>query len=236
MIRFLLITFAAFSGAWALAPGELSFTLGGKSYTTQNARAVIQTKGGKTRVMVAVKDISQRFMLVLTADLAPGDEGKPLQLTTDTAALGVTLRTAQGSLAVLPRLQLAKITDTTYSERVEVDTGELEDEPGQQADHHKDGHHKRKRRKIRTEYRRVKPRWHTMSRAERLSTGEGVIENAAFRDTFFSLRLIPVKVGEKVVSYEGSFAGVGRFSQSISGAESKPLQNGVFNVQVEYAQ
>ncbi|HMV36862.1 MAG TPA: hypothetical protein PKD60_13270 [Turneriella sp.] len=233
----LLLTFLAVTGAFALPEGELRFALGGKTYATQHAVALVQKKGEKTRIMIAVKDIDQRFMLMLTADVAKGDELKPLQLTTVNGALALTLRTQQGILAVLPATQLAKPTADTYSERLEVDSGQWEDDVDVDAadDRHRSGRLKKKRRKMRTEYRRVKPQWHQLSREERIRTGEGVIANRAFQDTFFTLTLTPVIQSGKVTAYQGSFSGSGRFSRSISGAEIRQIQDGAFHVRVENA-
>lgn len=233
----ILLIFFAFQGVFALPAGELHFTLGGRTYATQHAVALVQKKGEKTRVLIAVKDIQQRFMLLLTADVNKGDEMKPLQLTTVDGTLALTLRTQQGILAVLPARQLAKPTADTFSERQEMETGQLEDDPD-----HVNAHDlqrvwqaPKKRRKMRTEYRRVKPRWHQLSRDERLRTGEGVITNRAFQDTYFTLTLFPVIDGGKVTGYQGSFSGTGRFSRSISGGEIRQIHDGAFNVRVEYA-
>lgn len=219
----------------ALNLGELQFVIGNKKYITTHAQGIVTTKNGRVRIHIAVKDIDSRFMLILTADVAKGEEIKPLTLTTLDSSLGVTLRTMQGSMAVLPHQQLAQINDLAYVQRVEVETDQLEEVPNEQDRHgHAHGKSEKKfRKKIRTEYRKVKPRWHTMSAKERLATGEGVIENGAFRDSFLSLQLIPVVSGGKVVSYDGSFTGNGRFSKSISGAEQKPIQGGAFNVRVQ---
>ncbi len=235
-MRFTAAIFLLLSPALAaLNLGELQFVIGGKKYNTTHAQGIITTKNGRVRIHIAVKDIDSRFMLVLTADVAKGEETKPLTLTTQDSALGVTLRTMQGSMAVLPHQQLAQINDLTYTERVQVETDQLEQVPEEHGRHgHSHGRLEKKfRKKIRSEYRKVRPRWHTMSAKERLATGEGVIENGAFRDAFLSLQLIPVVSGGKVVSYDGSFAGSGRFSKSISGAEIKPIQGGVFSVKVQ---
>lgn len=233
----LLPLLVAVHGASALPEGELHFTLGGKNYTTQNAVALVQKKGTKTRVMIAVKDIDQRFMLMLTADLAKGDELKPLQLSTVDGALALTLRTQHGILAVLPATQLAKPTADMYSERLEVDSGQWEDDAMEEpaGDRNRAAHVRKRRRKMRTEYRRVKPRWHQLTREERLRTGEGVIANRAFQDTYFTLTPTPVIQSGKVSAYQGAFSGTGRFSRSISGAEIRQIQDGAFNVRVEYA-
>lgn len=231
MTRFAVIFFSLMAGVSALAEGELQFTLNGRKYTTQNAQAIVETKRGKTRIYIAVKDVTEKFMLMLTAELTPGQELKPLQLTTEDSALSVSLRTKQGTFAVMPHTQLAPITDQTYSERVAVETNETEDDP--QATHSHNGL-RRKRKKIRSEYRRVKPRWHTMSREERIKHGEGVIINSAFKDALFMLSLQPVISGGKVVSLDGTFGGTGRLAQGISGHEIKPIQNGSFKVKVQY--
>ena len=86
---------------------------------------------------------------------------------------------------------------------------------------------------MKSEYHRVKPRWHEMSRADRLKHGEGVIQNNSFRNTFFALRLVPVLSQGQVVSYTGTFSGAGRFSNSISGGEIRPVERGEFHIKVE---
>lgn len=225
------------TSAWALDQGELQFSVAGKTYSTAHAQAVVHTQKGRTRIYIAVKDVTQRFMLLLSADVEKGSETKPLFLTTEDSNLSISLRTAQGALAILPYQQMAKPTALEYTERVDVDSGQWEDDPNEAPETH--GHHhghkkeRRKRKKIRSEYRKVKPRWHTMTRQERLASGEGVIQNGTFKDTYFVLQLTPVVSANKVVSFTGTFSGSGRFSRSIAGAEVKPVQNGAFNVRVE---
>lgn len=217
----------------ALSEGELRFTVGNRTYVTQNAIAALQTKGDKTRVMIAVKDVEQRFMLTLTVDVPRGDEQRALRLSTEDSALALTLRTPQGALAVIPNVQLAKPTADTYAVQVTKETEEWEDDPTvEDAAAKQRG---KKRRKVRTEYKRVRPAWHTMTPEQRRQSGEGVIANHAFDDTYFTLTLTPVIEAGKVVSYEGAFSGTARFSQSISGAEVVPVKNGAFKVRVQYA-
>ena len=74
-----------------------------------------------------------------------------------------------------------------------------------------------------------------MSRRDRLNTGAGVIENGAFRDTHFTLQLTPNVVNGKVVSYQGSFSGSGRFAPQASNGEIRLLSGGEFHVRVEHA-
>jgi hypothetical protein len=240
MRRFVLTLLISSAGAWALGEGELRFDLAGKSYSTAKAKGAVFVKNGKSRIFIGVKDATNKFILTFTADIPNGDEVRPLNLTTEDSSLAVSLRTTQGSLAVLPQVQLAKNTDITYMERVDVISSEMEDDPDDRdypgTHGHKNGHYKkRQRRKVRSEYRRVKPRWVGKSKAERMRLGEGIIQNKSFRDTYFSLQLTPVLSQGKVVSYTGSFSGTGRFSRSISGAEIKPISNGVLNVGIEYA-
>ncbi|MBX3722589.1 MAG: hypothetical protein KF713_12175 [Turneriella sp.] len=212
----------------------MKFSIGGKNYTTTNAQGLIQAKKGKTRIMIAVKDVEQRFMLMVTADVAAGQEKETLTLNSEDSEVTVSLRTRQGTLAIMPHTQLAKIDpQMAYIERRDVDTGQTEDDP---EDNERDRHSQRPRKrraKMKSEYHRVKPRWHEMSRADRLKHGEGVIQNNSFRNTFFALRLVPVLSQGKVVSYTGTFSGAGRFSNSISGGEIRPVERGEFHIKVE---
>lgn len=226
-----LIFFLCIAHVAALAEGELQFTLNGKKYSTQNAQAIVESKRGKTRIHIAVKDVTEKFMLYVSAEIQPGDELKPLQLTTEDSTLTVSLRTKQGTFAVMPHIQLAPVTDLTYSEQVQVETSEMEDDP--HATPHEHTGARKKRKKIRTEYRRVKPKWHTMSKADRIKHGEGIIENGAFRDSLFLLKLQPVVAGGKLVSLDGTFGGTGRLARGMSG-DIKPIQNGNFRVKVTY--
>jgi hypothetical protein len=222
------------SPLWSLEQGELKFAIGGKQYQTSQAQGMVQPKKGKSRIMIAVKDATAHFMLVLTADVDSGQEKLPLFLNTADSSLTATLKTRQGALAVMPQVQLARVDPRIeYVEVTHVETSETEDDPEDHATHGNNGHHRRKRRKMRAEFKRVKPRWHTMDKKERLKTGEGIIENKAFRDTYFTLQLVPVLSQGKVVSYTGSFSGTGRYSGSIAGAEVRSISNGVFNVKVE---
>jgi len=232
MLRGLFIIFLMISTLPAQGNGELTFKLGNHTFTTQSARAAIQKKGDKVRILIAVKDKQQRFVLIVGADVRPGDEKKPLVLTSEDSDVSVTLRTAQGSLAVLPHTQMARIDPNfNQTERVEVDTGETEDDPATQH-----ATVRQKRHKIRMQYRQRKPHWHSLSLEERRRTGQGIIRNESFKETFFALQLTPVVANEKVVTYSGTFSGNGRFSRSIQGSELKSITLGQFTVEVTYAQ
>lgn len=222
----------------AIEPGTLQFTLGGRSFTTTNALGALEAKNGRVRIHIGVKDVTAKFMLVITADVAQGEEKKPMVLTTEDSSICLTLRTAQGSLAILPHQQLVRSTDSLYTQRVEVETDQLEEVPSSnyatQSDKHTNHHQEKKyRKKIKVEYQKVKPKWHGMSRKERFASGEGVIENGAFRNSYVILQINPVLSGGKVVTINGTFGGSGRFSTSISGAEQRPIQNGSFSVKVQ---
>lgn len=225
------------SPLWSLDQGELQFAVGGKQYHTTQAQGMVQPIKGKSRIMIAVKDATARFMLILTADVDSGQEKLPLFLNTADSSLTATLKTRQGALAVMPQVQLARVDPRIeYVEVTHVETGETEDDPEDHVRHSNQGHQRKKRKKLRAEYRRVKPRWHTMDKKERLKSGEGIIENHTFRDTYFTLQLVPVISGGKVVSYTGNFSGTGRYSGSVSGAEVRSISNGAFNVKVENVQ
>ena len=240
-MRFAAILFSLWvSVVQAVEPGILQFTIGGKTFSTVSALGALETKNGRVRIYIGVKDVSAKFMLMITADVAQGDEKKPMVLTTEDSSICFTLRTQQGALAILPHQQLAQSTDSLYMERVEVDSGQLEEVPatsqpnqsGQFGNYHQE---KKYRKKIKLEYRKAKPKWHSMSKKERLASGEGVIENGAFRNSHLLLQINPVVAGGKVVAINGTFGGSGRFSTSITGAEQRSIQGGNFNVKVQYA-
>jgi hypothetical protein len=236
-MKILIVTLICLTSLWSLDEGELKFSIGGKQYVTTNAQGLVQIKKGKARIYIAVKDIESRFMLVLTADVPQGQETQQLNLNTADSSLTASLRTRNGTFAVMPQVQLAKVDQQiSYVESTHVDTGELEDDTDDKADKHSGERTRKKRKKIRSEYKRVKPRWHTMNSKERIKSGEGVIENNSFRDTYFALQLTPVLSQGKVVSYSGTFAGSGRFSNTVSGSEVRPIKNGVFRVRVENVQ
>ena len=222
------------STLFAVEQGELKFSVGGKDYSTAHAQGLLQAKQGKSRIFIAVKDVEQRFMLMVTADVPVGREKEVLTLNSDDSDITVTLRTRQGTLAIMPQVQLAKIDpQMTYVERRDTETGQTEDEP-EEADRGKLARPQGKKRpKMKSEYHRVKPRWHGMSRAEKIKSGEGVIQNNSFRNTHFALRLVPVLSQGKVVAYTGTFSGAGRFSNSIQGGEIRLIQGGEFHVKVE---
>lgn len=236
-MKSVLLTLLMFTGAvQALADGELSFTIAGKHYSTAGAQAVIENKGGKRRLLIAVKDKAQKFLLVFTAMLANGDETRAQTLNTSSSELSLNLRTMQGTFAVLPAFQMATGTGIAYSESIAVESGELEDDPNHKPQAHDSRDFKRrKRKKIRQEYRRTEPHWKKLSRKERIERGEGVIQNAAFKDTYFTLQFTPVLSQGKVVSYEGTFSGTGRFARESGTSEVKPVQGGQFKVLVQYA-
>jgi hypothetical protein len=222
--------------------GQLRFALNGRQYVTQHAQGILQLKSNKARIFIAVKDVSSRFMLIFTADVEPGMEKKLMHLNTVDSGLSVSLRTEQGVFAVMPEIQMARGGDKIeYIERVPVDTGQLEDDPDAVVDTSSPGIKaeqrvkKPKRKKVRSEYRRAKPRWANMPRSERIKRGEGIVGHKAFRDTFFSLQLTPILSEGKVVAYKGAFAGTGRFAQGPVGGEIRSIQGGRFNIKVENA-
>lgn len=229
------------TGIWSQNQGDLGFSIGGAQYDTRNAQAVVKNLSGKKRLMIAVKDVESRFMLVLTADVNDGEELQPMNLNTQDSTLTFSLRTRRGVLAVMPQVQLVKPdAQMTYVERTERETGELEDAPEPEGivrndEHRKEQKQRHKRKKIRAEYRRVKPKWHTMTKKERLQNGEGVVRNNSFRDTFFAVQLVPVVTAGKVVAYTGTFSGAGRFSGSVTGSDIQSIHNGKFHVKVENA-
>lgn len=233
-MRFLPLLILFSSALAAIEQGALKFSVAGKNYTTANAQGMVQAKNGKSRILIAVKDVEQRFMLMVTADVVAGQEKETLILNSEDSELTVSLRTRQGTLAIMPHTQLAKIDpQMAYIERRDVDTGQTEEDPDD-TDREKNGQRSRKRRaKMKSEYHRVKPRWHQMSRADRLKQGEGVIQNNSFRNTFFALKLVPVLSQGKVVAYSGTFSGAGRFSNSVSGSEIRPIERGEFHIKVE---
>lgn len=213
--------------------GELRFRLGNTTYSTRHAVAMLKNIQGKKRLVVAVKDIEQRFLFALTADLNPADTTKPLQLSTENGEISLSLRTPQGVLAVLPRYQLAKNTPGLYyTERVEKVTDEWEEEPVQNGDEQQSVAKRRLRRKVKVEYQKVKPRWQDYTREQRIASGEGLIDNKAFEDTHFTVKLTPIFEQGRVVGYEGNFSGTGRFARGLEPAEIKPIQNGYFHVRL----
>ena len=233
-MRLLLATTLFCSALFGVEQGELRFSVGGKTYTTSNAQGVLLLKAKKSRIHIAVKDVSQRFLFMVTADVEPGREKEPLFLTSEDTELSVSLRTSRGVLAILPEVQLAKVDpQLVYIERKDVETGETEEVVnGQSGDKHSE-QKRLNRRKIRSEYERKTPRWHQMSRSERLKSGSGVIRNEAFRNTFFAIRLVPILAAGKVIAYNGTFSGTGRFSNSIQGGEIRAIEGGEFHVKVE---
>ena len=212
--------------------GVMQFTLNNSTFVANGAEGAIIDSNGKKRIFIAVKDRTAGVLLMITADVAKGDELLPLNLTTVSTELSVTLRTRSGVMTVLPQIQMVKDTQIRYNERIETvsDAEENVEEIGSDGKKHVVS-----RKKIKVEYRRAKPKWQTMTPNERLLVGEGVYENKAFKDTFFSVQLVPEVVNGKVVAYTGTFAGSGRFSSAMNTASVKNLQQGSFNVRVQYA-
>ena len=213
--------------------GVMQFSLNNTVFTARGAEGAIIDVNGKKRIFIAVKDRTAGVLLMITADVASGNELLPLNLTTVETELSVSLRSRSGVLTVLPQMQLSKDINMRYNERIEVASNEDEvvEEVGN------DGKkHSVVRKKVKTEYRRVKPVWHSMSRDERRDTGQGVYENQAFKDTFFSVQLVPEVANGKVVAYTGTFTGTGRFSNGINTSMIKTLQQGSFNVRIQYAE
>lgn len=233
MLRLFALSLLTISGLSALDEGELRFSLGGKIFSTKSAKAFVRTRNGKAHIYIAVRDAEAKFMLMLSAEVEKGNETKVLQLNSADSSVSFILKSLQGTMAIIPHQQLAPVTDLQYTTRTLTETSEVETEVDQTGQEKFDD--KRKKKKIRAAYHKAKPRWHAMNRSERLRTGEGVIENGMFKDTYLSLNIVPEISGGKIVGLSGSFAGNGRFSKSYSGSEIKNIQTGSFRVKVENA-
>ena len=106
-MRALILLLLVFSNSSiAAGEGDLQFALAGRQYATQNAVGLLRIKNGKCRILVAVKDINQRFLFMMTADVPVGHEKQSLHLSSADTDLSVTLRSSQGVFALLPHQQL----------------------------------------------------------------------------------------------------------------------------------
>jgi len=225
----------------AVDEGTLSFSIGNRTYQTKAAVGAMQPLKDSTRIFVGVKDRDARFLFSFTVDIKKGSETETLTLTTYDHDLSVVFRSQHGAMAILPEVQLVKENpNEMYVERVEVDSGTMEEVDdrvnptfGNRIQSlEKSSRHKRQK-KIYAKYRLVKPRWHTMTKEQRIASGEGIIKNKKFENTFFAVTLKPVVAQGKIIAYEGSFSGIGRFAKNATGAEFTPIKNGEFFVKVE---
>lgn len=237
----------ALPGMLAADP-DISFSIGGKQYQLTGGHAVVTTKKGKTQLIVAVKDLTAKAMFAITAELPPRALESPQELTSEYNALSLVLMNQKGVYSLVPHTTLARDDFMRYHAKEEIITDEMEDDPD---DHNTEklqacGNHnhpelcrkitnekRRKRHKIRVEYKKHAPTWVAKSRDERIKTGDGVMREEKYRDTLFILRLNPVIENGKLMRLNGTFGGVVLYNEGMTPAVKTPIQGGQFSVKVQ---
>ncbi|HRP70518.1 MAG TPA: hypothetical protein PLY93_13400, partial [Turneriella sp.] len=170
-MRSFLVGLFSVTALFAVSEGELTFSVAGDNYVSHGAQGVLQTLKNQKRIVVAVKDRDAKFLFALTVDVPQESETQTLHLNTHDSVMSVVFRSTKGSMAIMPVVQFAKEDPNAIEiERIEKETNEYESESPADAKlrkrRHNDPHPPRK--KLHVEYRRVKPRWHSMTKEERL--------------------------------------------------------------------
>ena len=191
-----------------LALGELNFSVAKNQYIFSNALASIeQRQDGKSVVTVGLSDPKTKAKIILAAFSI--DPTQLQHLSSEYNNISFTLKTSEVSASLIPSKQLTQEGDLRYSSR------QLTNDKTQ--------------RSI-----RKRARWATMSRRQRLATGEGVINNSKMEGTIFYLNLYPLIKDEKLIELNGVFSGLLRLNNHATGAEElTPLSEGEFRVHVE---
>ncbi|HRP69415.1 MAG TPA: hypothetical protein PLY93_07785 [Turneriella sp.] len=242
------------------AEGAISFTLDGKTYSLADAKTAFIQKGDKSQLIIGVTDRTARVQFALTVESPMFTT--PQQFTTSSNSISLTVLTTKGMYSVVPEITFARDDFMRYNRRKEVETGEMEDDPNDTSDNlppecrtmhntlqlqtaaHKASYercekrHKterKKRKKIRVEYVQEPPTWVNKTREERLRTGDGVMREEQYRDTFFQVNLTPTLVDGKITQLTGSFGGTVRFAEGQFKGRTVTLSTGSFTVPVTYS-
>jgi hypothetical protein len=246
-MRFLL-SFFLVGAATLHAESEINFSIQGRTYALTGGYAVISQKNGHAQIMIAARDANAKAQIAITAELAGPQLDQTIEVSTEYNPISAIIVNPHGIYSVVPQVSLARDDFMRYTVREEVNTGDMEDDPtdrlheraaecrhGFTAACRKHLHDKgAKRQKIKVVYKKQPPTWVGKSRAERVKTGDGIIQEKKYRDTYFTLRLTPVMLANKVVSVSGSFGGVVLFNAGMNQGVRMPIQNGSFSLQVKY--
>lgn len=232
-----------------MAEYSAEFKIGGKLYQLSGGYAVLIQKGGKTQLMLAVRDATAKAQFAITAELPEGALASVTELSTELHPLTAVIVNTKGIYSVMPQVNLARDDFMTYTAKEEIDTGEMEDDPKDRP--HERIHecragltatcqklaqeHRTRRKKFRVRYKKHKPTWIGKSRSERIQSGDGVHKDSKYEDTSFVLRITPVIVDGKLTAVNGTFAGVVVFNEGMNPAQKTAVQNGKFSMQVQNA-
>lgn len=234
-------------GMLAATP-DVTFSIDNKQYQLTGGHAVVTKKKGKIQLIIAVKDLTAKAMFALTAELPTTALENPQELTSEYNALSLVLMNQKGIYSLVPHTTLARDDFMRYHAREEIMTDEMEDDPDDRIEEKLNDcrnhqyvelcqkitrEKRRRRRKIRVEYKKHGPTWVSKSRDERIRTGDGVMREEKYRDTMFILRINPVVENGKLIRLNGTFGGVVLYNEGMAPAIKTPIQGGQFSVQVQ---
>ncbi|MBF0236437.1 MAG: hypothetical protein HQM12_01930 [SAR324 cluster bacterium] len=158
----------------------------------------------KIAIMIGLDDREQKTKVLLT--ISGEDPSSELHLSTEFNALSLSMTSENYKVAIIPARQLAPTSEMQYTSR-QANTGQ---------------------------FVRQQARWVSMSRKQRLATGEGVIHNEKLDGTILYVNLTPVVKDQEIVEFLGTFSGVVKNGQSDQNDENATtLSNGEFRVAVQ---
>lgn len=233
----------------AFADSEISFQIAGRTYNLSGAQGALKTKNGKMQLVIGARDAAAKAAFAITVELPQGSLESSTEVNSEYNALSLVMMNKKGVYSVVPHTTLARDDFMRYHQKEEIDTGNLEDDP---EDHPEDylqecrgklrfedscrrlAHEKkRKRKKIRVEYKKHAPTWVNKPRHERIKTGDGIMREEKYRDTTFVVRLNPTRAGGKLTELTGTFAGTVLYNEGQAPATKVPLQNGKFSIRIQ---
>lgn len=241
------------------AEQTISFNVAGRRYQLTGAQAMVSEKRGKVQVILGARDLTQKTMVALTAEV-PKLEG-PVELSSEYNAVSLMIMNNKGVYSIAPHTTLARDDFMRYTKRTEVETGQLEDDPEDKPedrieecrrehrfDNNREKHlqrfsddckrqmreQRRKRKKMRAVYSKEGPTWVNKSRSARIASGDGIVRERKYRNSSFFLQLTPVMANGRIKELQGSFAGVVVYNEGSGAALDVPLQSGTFTVPVTY--
>ncbi|MGK5091990.1 hypothetical protein WDW89_08250 [Deltaproteobacteria bacterium TL4] len=207
---FLLASLFGFSPLWGadpsqLAIGSLQFKIGDQSYSMDKAIGVVTQEGTQQTITVALSDAEKKIEVAINASVPNASVDR--RLNTEYHDISFLVKTTAISVYVMPEVQLAKYSGLLYTER----QGEGRNE----------------------RFERKAPEWVSMTRAQRIATGQGVIRNKTMEGTDFQLNLAPVLLNGKIIELKGTFAGIVKLGDNSTGEVSQQVLNdGAFRVSV----
>lgn len=196
-----------------LASGTVAAVIDGRKLSFAGAVGTVErTRGGNTRITIALADRTRRVELTIAAECEEIEPEGEMRFTSEYNDVLMVYKTRKGGFTIMPAVRLAKDSGLRYvPARTRGDGKRVHDGSG----------------------KKERPEWSSMDRAERLASGKGVIRNRRMEGSVLYLALTPSGDGGKIAELRGTFSGTAKTGGGIrGGGRFITVQDGRFRVPV----